>query len=420
MEKYIKTGLNLFFIPLVAFIISIKLQEFFNINLVLIAAVVVYLCKNFWLDNLPPGFLRLNALDISVYLVALVELISYFASTYRSNSFYYLIEAFFFLLFYCLVRYNLRFEYQRLSLFFFLALWGAFLSAVGFMAFYRFSHRLSAAGFYDITNFRYSIYILNPVGLAIGEWVTVLLLLLPFPAILFIRFRHKRFWRWPFCIVLVAILVVTLMTFIRGVYVAIGALFLTVTVLSYWYELFPLKQILQFSGVVVLLTVVGLLPVIKPALTTLSMVKTTSQMRSFEGRKSIWQNSIDIVKDHPFLGIGAYNFSMQYVAYKRQEEESGFALRPFNYFLQILIEKGLLGFVAYSLLTISFFTVSHRKIKSLGDDTYRKAVVIFFMAAYAAVIVRDLTESSIFINRGVQALMFFIFAHNAQPEKAEG
>lgn len=419
-KQRIKSVLNLLFIPLVAFILSLKLQEFFNINLVLIAAALIYVLKNLFLDDFRPGFMRLNALDVSAYLVALVEIVGYFTSTYRANSFYYLAEVFFLLLFYCLIRYNLRYEYQRLTLFFFMALWAVFLAAVGFVAFYQLNARLRAAGFNDITNFRYSIYVLNPIGLAIGEWVTTLLLILPFPLMLFIRFRGSRFGRALFCLAATALLAVTLMTFIRGGYVAVAAFVLLGSALFRLYGLFSLRQILQFNAVVALLTMVTLIPVAKPALTTVSMLKTTSQVRSFEGRKSIWKNSLEIIKDHPLLGIGAYNFSMQYVEYKRQDEESGVAMRPFNYFLQLLIEKGVVGFLVYSLLTINFFRVSHKKIKLLGDDTYRKAVVILFMVAYAAVIVRDLSESSIFINRGAHTLLWFMFAHNAQLEDSEG
>lgn len=419
-KQRVSSVLNLLFIPLVAFILSLKLQEYFNINLVLIVAVPVYVLKNLLLDDPAPGFMRLNALDVSAYLVALVELVGYFTSTYRANSFYYLMEAFFLLLCYCLIRYNLRYEYQRLPLFFFMAAWAVFLSAVGFVNFYQLNARLRAAGFNDITNFRYSIYVLNPIGLAIGEWVTTLFLVLPFPLILFIRFRGSRLGRALFCLASTALLAVTLMTFIRGVYVAVAAFALAGSALFYLYGLFPLRRILQFNAAVALLTMATLVPVAKPALTTVSMLKTTSQVRSFEGRKSIWKNTLEIIKDHPLLGIGAYNFSMQYVVYKGQDEESGVAMRPFNYFLQLLVEKGLLGFLVYSLLTINFFRVSHRKVRLLGDNTYRKAVVILFMVAYAAVIVRDLSESSLFINRGAHTLLWFMFAHNAQPEDSEG
>jgi hypothetical protein len=89
-------------------------------------------------------------------------------------------------------------------------------------------------------------------------------------------------------------------------------------------------------------------------------------------------------------------------------------LRPFNYFLHLLIEKGVLGLLVYLLLLFSFFIVSHRKVRLLQGDVYRASVVVCFMIAYAAVMVRDLSESSILANRGASVILWFMFANNAR------
>jgi len=408
--RRISSVLNICFVFLIAFILSIKFQEFFNINVVLLSAAVVYLLKNVLIDKSNP---RLNALDLAVITVVGVELIAFLGSSYKSNSLYYLIEVWFLFLWYWLLRLNLRLNYQRIAISAFLSIWAVFLSVVGFLNLYHLSRNLAQFGFTDITNFKYRIYVLNPVGLSIGEWSTTLLILLPFPIGAFIRFRDHRVLKWVLAATTAALLAINLLTLIRGIYVAVAAFFVVGTILFGFYRLFSWRQVLAFDALILIMTAAILIPFNRPVMTTAAMMRTVSQVRSLQGRQNIWRNSLQLIEQHPWLGIGANNFSMQYVSIKRPEEESGIALRPFNSFLQILIEKGILGALAYSFLIVAFFTVSHKKVKRLGIDPFRKGMIILFMAAYAAVMVRDLTESSIFINRGAQTVLWFMFAHNA-------
>src|ERR1041384_2238133 len=406
----ISSVLNICLVFLVAFILSIKLQEFFSVNVVLLSAAVVYLLKNVLIDKSNP---RWNALDLAVITVVGVELITFLGSSYKSNSEYYLIEVWFLLLWYWLLRQNLRLNYQRMAICAFLSVWAAFLSVVGFLNLYSLRRNLTEFGFRDITDFKYRIDVLNPVGLSIGEWSTTLLILLPFPIGAFIRFSNHRVLKWVFGATTAALLAVNLLTFIRGVYVAAAAFFVVGTILFGFYRLFSWRQVLAFDALVLIAAALILAPFYRPVMTTAAMMRTVSQARSLQGRQNIWKNSLQLIEQHPWLGIGANNFSMQYVSIKRPEEESGIALRPFNSFLQILIEKGLLGVLAYSFLIVAFFLVSHKKLKRSATDPFYKGIIILFMAAYAAVMVRDLTESSVFINRGAQALLWFMFAHNA-------
>ena len=331
--------LDVLLIPLIAFIFSLKLQEYFNINLVLIVAMLIYLVREISLENSSYKFQRLNALDYSLLLVVLFELLSFIFSTYPPNSFQWLMEICFLFLFYNLVRFNLKHEYQRVALYIFITLWALALSYLGVFNLIRLQQRFSSLGYTDLTDFRNLIWFLNPVGISIGEWVTVLFVMLPFPVILFIKYRQ---WLWARIVTLgcvVAIVFTIAITFIRGAYIALAAYFVIGTVLFSVYKIFPLKKILLFNSVILGLLVVCMLPLGRPAITTLSILKTTSQARSLEARRSIWKNSLDIVKQHPLLGIGANNFAMQYVAYNDSGSDGAFVIRPFNYFLHILSRR---------------------------------------------------------------------------------
>jgi O-antigen ligase len=405
--------LDVLLIPLIAFIVALKLQEYFNINLVLITAAVVYLIRE--LLSQPNAFQiqRLNALDYAVLLVVLMEFVTFSTSTYRANGFLFLMEVCFLLLFYALVRFNLKYEYQRVALFIFISLCAAYLAGLGIFSLFRLRRNLRALELPQLIDFRNLIWFLNPVGMSIGEWVTVLFVMLPFPVILFIRYRRSRLARVVTMIVFAGIVFMIVGTFNRGAYVALFAAFAIGSILFYAYRLFPLKKILLFDTVVVALVIITLMPLARPFIATLSVVKTTSQTRSLEARRSIWTNSFDIVKEHPLLGIGTNNFAMRYVAFD-ESADGTFVLRPFNYFLHLLIEKGVLGLLVYLLLLFSFFIVSHRKVRLLQGDVYRASVVVCFMIAYAAVMVRDLSESSILANRGASVILWFMFANNAR------
>ncbi len=406
--------LDVLLVPLIAFIFSLKLQEYFNINLVLIIATVIYLVREVSREDSAYQLQRLNLLDYSVLLVVLLEVVSFSFSTYQPNSFQSLMEICFLFLFYNLVRFHLKHEYQRVALYVFITMWAMYLSWLGLINLIQLQERLSSLGFRDLTDFRNLVWFLNPVGISIGEWVTVLFVMLPFPLILFIKYRR---WWWARVVLLACVLAIVFtiaITFIRGAYLALAAAFLIGTILFYVYRIFPLKKILVFDGIVLGLLIICMLPLARPAITTLSILKTTSQTRSLEARRSIWKNSLDIVKQHPLLGIGANNFTMQYVAYDDSDGDGAFVLRPFNYFLHILVEKGVIGLLVYLLLIVSFFWVSHRKIRIWKGDVYRASVIVCFMTAYAAILVRDLSESSIVSNRGVTILLWFMFANNAR------
>lgn len=405
--------LDVLLIPLIAFILALKLQEYFNINVVLITAAVVYSIRELLSEANAFQLQRLNVLDYSVLLVVVLELVTFSTSTYQANGFQFLMEVCFLFLFYALVRFSLKHEYQRVALYIFLSLCGAYLAGLGVYSLFRLQRQLQALEFPQLIDFRNLIWFLNPIGVSIGEWVTVLFVMLPFPLILFIKYRQSRLTRAVTLVVLVAITFMILATFNRGAYVALIAAFVSGSILFYLYRLFSWQKILLFDAVVAGLLIVCLLPWALPFVATLSVVKTTSQARSLKARSSIWKNSLDIVKQHPLLGIGTNNFAMRYVAFD-ESADGTFVLRPFNYFLHLLIEKGVLGLLVYLLLLVSFFIVSHKKIRLLQGDVYQSSVVVCFMIAYAAVMVRDLSESSILANRGAGVILWFMFASNAR------
>jgi O-antigen ligase len=400
----------------VSFLIVVRAKEYFNVQAVLLVLAGGCVLKNFLLDESWKRAGTLNLLDLAVTLVVGVELLNYLTSTYRPNTFLYLNDVLFFFLFYWLVRFNLNREYQRTVLFVVLALCGVTLA--GFSLYYSWGlyRRLQTLGFTDVTNFRNYIYFLNPIGLPIGVWSTIFFPLACFPAILLIKFRHLYLARLILARAIALILVAMAVTFIRGVYIGLFASFALLITLTLLYRLFPVRTIVRGSLVLMTLLILGLLPVLRPVMTTLSLFSTTSQVRSFKGRTKLWEDSSQMVKDHPWFGVGSGNFAMKHIAYRSTDDDAAFVLRPFNVLLQVLAEKGLVGLLAYGFLAASFLWVSHRKIRSLRHDVYKQFVVVIFVTAFIGMIVRDMSESSMLVNGGVGIMLTYMFAHNAQPE----
>jgi tetratricopeptide (TPR) repeat protein len=152
-------------------------------------------------------------------------------------------------------------------------------------------------------------------------------------------------------------------------------------------------------------------PIAKPVVTTMSILRTQSQVRSLQGRVNTWTTALEMARSRPLLGIGSYNFPMQYVAYR--PANTVYVSRALNLFLQILIERGVLGLVVFGFLLFSFFKTSFRQLGLNEATVFERSVIAVFIAACAAAIIRDLSYFSILSNKGVATLLCLMFACNA-------
>lgn len=418
-KSLVSRTLEVLLILLILMIILTTIWEVFSTYSLLMSAILVFSIKNFFPSRDGSRTYHINLLDVSMFSFILVELISFYESTYQANSFPHVIETLSLCLFYYLVRFSLRRDYLRITLFSILSLMAFCISLGAIITFFMQFQKVKALGFADPTDLKHTFSLFNHAGTPVGEWITIFLVLLPFPLAIFIRFNNLGFEKWLLLCPFFTILVAALLTFSRGVYAAIVAFSIIASVLFWFYRLAPLKRIIQFNllSLLVLVSVLTLTSLPKSIITTFSLFNTASQVRSFEGRMNIWKQSAEIVSRHPWFGVGPNNFAMQYVAYKSQDGDAVFVGRAFNSFLQIFIEKGVLGLAAYIFLLAAFFIVSHRKIKLPGGEVYERCVIVLFMAAYAAVLVRELSYSSMMMNKGVAVLLWLMMGNNAQLEK---
>jgi hypothetical protein len=180
----VRNFLDLLLIPVVGFICVVRVWNLFNLNLhsFIIAAVILYGLKSIFLDNPETAEVRFDLMDVALLLVVLVEVVSFLTSTYRPNSFGYLLNVLFLFLFYYLVKFHLTREVQKAAVFWVITVLGLVLSGIAFYAVWLQYRELQSMGFTDTTNFKTSgssdvlffFYLANPGLLPPGELITVL------------------------------------------------------------------------------------------------------------------------------------------------------------------------------------------------------------------------------------------------------
>ena len=77
--------------------------------------------------------------------------------------------------------------------------------------------------------------------------------------------------------------------------------------------------------------------------------------RSMSNRFILWEHSISIIHDHPWLGIGGKNFTHKVREYMTQEQREDRTLKldhAHNVFLDVLVSKGIIGLTGLMLIFI--------------------------------------------------------------------
>jgi O-antigen ligase len=103
---------------------------------------------------------------------------------------------------------------------------------------------------------------------------------------------------------------------------------------------------------------IGFDPIIK------RFLKIGAQLGEGDNRLDIWRDSLVILKDHP-LGIGLGNFKDVYPVYNVSRISDTRFLYAHNDYLQLLIEAGIIGFIALVSGFIFFLVKSFYKVKQM-------------------------------------------------------
>jgi len=127
-------------------------------------------------------------------------------------------------------------------------------------------------------------------------------------------------------------------------------------------------------------------------------------------RLSLYNNSLNMIKHHPLIGVGVNTFSKNYFAYKLSEKpgaETSPSMYAHNNFLQMTAEIGLFGLLMFIWFLSAFFIQARQVYKKLNDDFY-KIISISLAACFVSFLVNGLTETSLYYSRVAMVFWYII------------
>ena len=130
-----------------------------------------------------------------------------------------------------------------------------------------------------------------------------------------------------------------------------------------------------------------------------------------DDRIAAYRNSLNMIKAHPFIGVGANTFMKNYKKYKASPEYRNVITADFmqahDNFLHIAGELGLTGLLIFIWLVYRLFKGCANIYERLSDGPAR-VILLSLAASLIAFLVNGLTESSLYSSR--VALIFWFLA----------
>lgn len=130
-----------------------------------------------------------------------------------------------------------------------------------------------------------------------------------------------------------------------------------------------------------------------------------------DDRIAVYIHSLNMIKAHPVIGVGANAFMKSYKMYKEFPEYRGIVtldeMKAHNNFLHMAGEIGLSGLLIFFWFLYRLFRES-KNIYRLAGDNYLKTVSLSLIACLIAFLINGLTESSLYYS--VVAVLFWYIA----------
>ncbi len=216
-----------------------------------------------------------------------------------------------------------------------------------------------------------------------------LILLLPIP-LSWLLFDWENI-RWPMRVglssTILAMLAVLLLSESRGSWVAIAAVIAVLAILRWrWGWL-----MIMFVG---LLAAFGIYKLTIP--TFLDLIASGMTTGGFDGRLDIWSRAFLIIRDFPFTGIGLGSFG------KVADSIYPFSLYPqasiphaHNLFLQVAVDLGLPGLIAWLAILFVVFTASWKvfRIGRRSHSGWAAGLGAGLVGSQVAMVIHGLTDA---------------------------
>lgn len=151
------------------------------------------------------------------------------------------------------------------------------------------------------------------------------------------------------------------------------------------------RQILTFGiiGILILCAFIVHSLIVKDNLFSYFLTRLDMQSSSKTERIYIWKSAWKMFLDHPITGVGFGSFSLAYPYYKLPQARGQTMSFAHNLPLNLLAETGILGFITFTLLTLSFFW---KGIKSYLKN--KDLMLISLIGGFTAYMVHQLFDGT--------------------------
>ena len=327
--------------------------------------------------------IRFSGADYCLIILCVVELICCANSIYKPNSESVALKILIITILYFFVRAFVTHTIQIHYLCSVITCFAAVLAAITLLFFLFHAQKYSELGSLEQYKGFY-----RPFGMLSNDWATVLLCLMPFSAISMLNANGKKtvLLAAANCLIIISILV----SFSRGAYLSL-ALFVIASISFSALSKQGLfrRTIFLFSAITVLAFALTL-PVAGSVATTIRMNKTVSQQKSVEGRLTKYTEALELFKRQPLLGVGGGNYTLAVERYCNAGQNDIFSPRCTNTYLQLLAERGIVGFCVYAALFVAVLLIVFRRARRGNVDAG------ILLSAILALMFREVTFSSFF------------------------
>lgn len=343
--------------------------------------------------KLKKGYITLTPIDYCILLVGLYDLYSVFVSVNPLKSFSYLKTSLYCICYYWILRLLLTDASKTKVLLSSYCWMFGLLSILAVTYFGLFTQSIHSIGFSDLYPFR---HFYKPLGISSNEWANLQILTggIAILCMYYCRKSHKML----FIISAISLLILFQMvvSFSRGIYLTLLP-YLFCLIFIAWKSMGRRYFLFLLSGIIVVLLSLFII-YHQEIFTTLRMSHTVSQQRSLHSRVNELDATKQFVKNHPWGG-GNGNYTLLMDSYLYENDEAGVTSYASNLISQILVEKGWVGFLLYSLLFIAILiTICRRKdIAAWGIGLILLAYLfkeqtfsVFFMSVPACLLVYTL------------------------------
>jgi putative inorganic carbon (hco3(-)) transporter len=203
-------------------------------------------------------------------------------------------------------------------------------------------------------------------------------------------FHWRGLGRFELAIVSLVLLVTVFVLFLtksRGAWMGVFAAVLLVVLLLY-------KQSWKRLVAISLTSIVGLYFVVSP--TFLDSLLRSDVIGGMDGRVEIFSRSILMIKDFPFTGIGMGTFAnIADTFYPFFLFSPGQIVHAHNLFLQVALDLGILGLIAWLAVFLSITLIAFRayQLASTTGDTFFMGIGAGLLGSQLALAVHGLTDA---------------------------